>query len=86
MTVNIYTIGYEGLGPEDFLRQLRRANVSMVVDVRDVPLSRKRGFSKTALADALQAAGLEYTHVRSLGFPHALESASHGRHRPGERM
>jgi uncharacterized protein (DUF488 family) len=67
--VNIYTVGYEGLGPADFLRQLRCANVGMVVDVRDVPLSRKRGFSKTALADALSAVGLRYLHVRSLGCP-----------------
>ena len=71
-TVNIYTIGYEGLGLEDVLRQLRHANVRMVVDVRDVPLSRKRGFSKTALADALHAAGLEYLHVRSLGCPKSI--------------
>lgn len=70
--MNIYTIGYEGLGLEGFLRQLRRANVKMVVDVRDVPLSRKRGFSKTALADALRVAGFEYLHVRSLGCPKAI--------------
>lgn len=68
-TVNIYTVGYEGLGPEEFLRQLRRARVRVVVDVRDVPLSRKHGFSKTVLAEALCAAGIEYLHVRSLGCP-----------------
>ena len=67
--MNIYTVGYEGLGPEEFLRQLRRARVRVVVDVRDVPLSRKRGFSKTALAEALGAAGMDYQHVRSLGCP-----------------
>ncbi|MGH8291168.1 MAG: DUF488 family protein [Steroidobacteraceae bacterium] len=67
--VNIYTVGYEGLGLEDFLRQLRSAGVQIVVDVRDVPLSRKPGFSKTALAGALQATGIEYLHIRSLGCP-----------------
>ena len=70
--MNIYTVGYEGLGLEDFLRQLRRAGVKVVVDVRDVPLSRKRGFSKTALAEALRAAGMEYLHVRSLGCPKSI--------------
>ena len=67
--VNIYTVGYEGLGLEEFLRQLRRAGVQIVVDVRDFPSSRKPGFSKTALAEALRAEGMEYLHVRSLGCP-----------------
>ncbi len=67
--MNIYTVGYEGLGLEEFLLQLRHARVQIVVDVRAVPLSRKRGFSKTALAAALAAAGMKYLHVRSLGCP-----------------
>lgn len=67
--VTIHTVGYEGLGLEDFLRQVRAAGIGTVVDVREMPLSRKRGFSKTALAAALRAEGLEYLHVRSLGCP-----------------
>ena len=70
--MNIYTVGYEGLALEEFLLQLRRARVKTIVDVRDVPLSRKRGFSKTALAAALDGAGIEYLHVRSLGCPKAI--------------
>jgi len=54
---------------EDFLHQLRRARVQIVVDVRDIALSRKRGFSKKALAAAIDVAGMEYLHVRSLGCP-----------------
>jgi uncharacterized protein (DUF488 family) len=70
--VKIFTVGYEGLELEVFLRQLRRAGVRLVVDVRDMPLSRKRGFSKTALSAALSAAGMGYLHVRSLGCPKAI--------------
>jgi uncharacterized protein (DUF488 family) len=70
--MNIYTVGYEGLALEEFLLQLRRARVQIIVDVRDVPLSRKRGFSKTALAAALDGAGLRYLHVRSLGCPKSI--------------
>jgi len=66
---NIHTVGYEGLALADFLRQLRRARVQIVVDVRDLPLSRKPGFSKTALAAALDGAGMAYLHMRSLGCP-----------------
>ena len=67
--MNVYTIGYEGVALEDFLRQLQGARVQIVVDVRDVPLSRKRGFSKTALAAAIRASGMEYLHLRNLGCP-----------------
>jgi uncharacterized protein (DUF488 family) len=67
--VDIYTVGYEGLSLEDFLQPLRHAGVQIVVDVRDVPLSRKRGFSKTALAAAVGAAGMRYQHLRRLGCP-----------------
>jgi uncharacterized protein (DUF488 family) len=67
--VNIYTVGYEGLALEEFLQRLRRARVQIVIDVRDVPLSRKRGFSKKALAAVLDGAGMKYLHVRSLGCP-----------------
>ncbi len=67
--MNIYTIGYEGLAPPEFLRRLRDARVQIVVDVRDVALSRKRGFSKTALASALRDAGVDYLHIRNLGCP-----------------
>jgi len=58
--VNIYTVGYEGLALEEFLQRLQSAKVQIVVDIRDVPLSRKHGFSKTALAAAIGAAGLKY--------------------------
>ncbi len=70
--VKIFTVGYEGLELEVFLRRLQRAGVRLVVDVRDLPLSRKRGFSKTALAEALGGVGMAYQHVRSLGCPKAI--------------
>lgn len=71
-SVKVYTVGYEGLELEGFLRQLRCAGIRLLVDVRDLPLSRKRGFSKTALADALGNAGMAYLHLRSLGCPKVI--------------
>ncbi|SEM69999.1 DUF488 domain-containing protein [Nonomuraea pusilla] len=41
----------------------------LLVDVRLTPISRKRGFSKTALATALAAAGIACRHMRALGNP-----------------
>ena len=43
----------------------------MLVDIRLTPISRKPGLSKTALALALRAAGIDYVHHRGLGNPKA---------------
>ena len=44
------TIGYEGSAIEDFIATLKLANIEILLDVREIPLSRKKGFSKNALA------------------------------------
>ncbi|MBD8583061.1 DUF488 domain-containing protein [Frigoribacterium sp. CFBP 8766] len=62
-------VGYEGLDIDAFISRLRLRGVQVVVDVRLNPLSRKRGFSKVALASALAGAGIEYRHLRALGNP-----------------
>jgi uncharacterized protein (DUF488 family) len=67
--MTIFTIGYEGASLEELIERLRRGGVGVVIDVRDVPLSRKRGFSKVALSAALESAGLRYRHFRDLGCP-----------------
>jgi uncharacterized protein (DUF488 family) len=66
----LFTTGYEQHAtPEALLTVLREAGVERLVDVRELPLSRRRGFSKTALATALAGGGVEYDHVRPLGNP-----------------
>lgn len=62
-------VGYEGRDIDAFVAWLRQANVSMVVDVRLTPISRKRGFSKRALAAVLAEAGIAYEHAPELGNP-----------------
>jgi uncharacterized protein (DUF488 family) len=69
------TIGYEGFQTADWLQQLRSRGVEVVVDVRDLPLSRRRGFSKSALRKALAEHGLEYVHMRALGNPKHMREA-----------
>lgn len=65
----IYTIGYEGLEQAEFIRALRDSAVDVLLDVREMPLSRKRGFSKTPLSLALPPRGVRYLHERRLGAP-----------------
>jgi len=62
-------IGYEGRSVDGLIAELRAAGVSRLVDVRLTPISRKPGFSKSALAKALNAAGIAYEHRRELGNP-----------------
>lgn len=63
------TIGYEGATPDAFDAALAAAGVEVVVDVRDVAVSRRRGFSKSALAARLAERGIDYIHLRGLGDP-----------------
>ena len=63
------TIGYEGAELDSFIATLRTSSVECVIDVRQLPLSRKRGFSKTVLREALVNAGISYVHLKSLGDP-----------------
>lgn len=65
----LFTIGYEGAQLADFLATLARHRVSVVVDVRELPLSRRKGFSKYSLADALATVGILYQHEKALGAP-----------------
>src|SRR5579871_190134 len=68
-TLRLTTIGYEGVGLEAFLATLKSAGVTHLLDVRELPISRRKGFSKTALSQALASFGISYQHERALGAP-----------------
>ena len=67
--MRIFTIGYEATTVPEFIAALKAAKVERVIDVRALPLSRRPGFSKTALGGALDEAGIEYLHLKALGTP-----------------
>src|ERR1700691_2343329 len=66
---SLYTLGYEGADIQLFIRTLLNAGVKVIADVRAVPLSRKKGFSKRRLSAQLASAGIEYVHFVDLGNP-----------------
>jgi uncharacterized protein (DUF488 family) len=66
------TIGYEGLTPKAFLDLLQRCAVDRIVDVRELAISRRAGFSKNALSNLLGKVGIEYTHLPQLGCPRSI--------------
>jgi uncharacterized protein (DUF488 family) len=79
--LRIFTIGYEGATQGEFLAALEAAGVKRVIDVRAVPNSRRPGFSKTPLRNALAEAGIDYVHLRALGTPADGRAAARaGRH------
>ncbi|HWP24818.1 MAG TPA: DUF488 domain-containing protein [Xanthobacteraceae bacterium] len=69
--MKLYTIGYEGTNIARFVEALARAGVKTLVDVRALPLSRKKGFSKGSLAKRLSREGIQYVHFPELGTPKA---------------
>lgn len=65
----LFTVGYEGSKPSGLFATLQDKGVTLLIDVRDVPISRKPGFSKTALAQGLDDVGIRYLHLKGLGDP-----------------
>ena len=64
-----FTIGYQGATPESFLKTLVSRGIKGLVDVREIPRSRKPGFSSAALARMLEINAIHYVHIASLGSP-----------------
>lgn len=65
----LFTIGYEGASVEDLIATLQLAGVEHVLDVRELPQSRRPGFSKNGLAAALAVCRIGYSHTKQLGDP-----------------
>jgi len=63
----LFTIGYEGITIEHYLNILIKNDVQVLCDVRNNPLSRKFGFSKSNLQKYLGNIGIEYIHFPELG-------------------
>jgi len=66
---NVWTIGYEGRTIEGFVHELGKIGIKQLIDVREIPISRKKGFSKTALKSNLEKVGINYIHLPKLGSP-----------------
>ena len=69
VSVTIVSVGYQGRSVGELIDVLRQGGVEVLVDVRLNPISRKPGFSKNPLSQALAEAGIGYRHERELGNP-----------------
>jgi uncharacterized protein (DUF488 family) len=70
--MTLFSFGYEGLRIDEFVARLQGVGVRVVLDVRQLPLSRKPGFSKSALAARLRKSGIAYRHIPALGCPRLI--------------
>lgn len=68
-TNGIIGVGYEGQTVDELVAGLQGWGVTVLVDVRLTPLSRKPGFSKKRLDATLGEAGIRYMHLPALGNP-----------------
>lgn len=69
--MKIYTIGYEGGDIQQFVATLKKNKIKSLIDIRKNPVSRKKGFSKNKLAQAVAEEGIRYFHFGDLGVPSA---------------
>ncbi|HEX5324948.1 MAG TPA: DUF488 domain-containing protein [Capsulimonadaceae bacterium] len=67
--MELYTIGYEGISQDALFEALLDNQIQALIDIRELPLSRRPGFSKSKLAGAAVSYGIQYEHIRDLGTP-----------------
>lgn len=64
------SVGYERHKDHHaFAQHLSDAGVERLLDVRELPISRRRGYAKSALSQAMAGVGIEYLHLKALGNP-----------------
>lgn len=75
-----------------FAQHLSDAGVERLLDVRELPISRRRGYAKSALSQAMAEVGIEYVHLKALGNPKPFRDmyksgrVDEGRQRYGEYL
>ena len=67
MFKKLYTIGYEGLNIEQYIKKLIENDIRAVVDVRRNAFSYKSNFSKDELNSCLLQRNILYYHIPELG-------------------
>lgn len=63
----MYTIGYEGISIDAFFNYLLKRGISMIVDIRANPVSRKYGFSGSQFNKLCKKLNFAYRHIPTLG-------------------
>jgi len=70
MAYRIISIGYQRRNIDELITILKVYNVKKVIDVREMPTSRRVDFRKNVLKSHLSTAGIQYQHVKDAGNPY----------------
>jgi len=73
-SATVFTIGYQAHSVESLIQRLQHCGIQVLMDVRQNPVSRKAGFSRRPLQNAISEAGIEYLHNPDLGTPPMIRS------------
>jgi uncharacterized protein (DUF488 family) len=68
-THKLVLTGYEHDDINSFVKKLEKNRVKFLIDVRELPLSRKKYFSKNGLTSKVEDKKIEYIHYGVLGSP-----------------
>lgn len=69
--MKVFSLGYQGLGLEQYTTTLLDAGVGIVLDVRETPWSYNRKYIRSVMERALAEVGIEYRHLKECGNPSA---------------
>jgi uncharacterized protein (DUF488 family) len=70
----LFTIGYQQHSLDSLVQSLSENGIQVLMDVRQNASSRKAGFSKARLGDAITGAGITYVHRPDLGTPSSIRA------------
>lgn len=74
-----YTVGYQGVDVDTMAAAARRAGVTIVVDTRRHPTSRRPAFRREALRLRLETHGIRYVSEPRLGVPKKVRPLARSR-------
>lgn len=74
-----YTIGYQGIGVDELASAAKQAGVTLILDTRRHPTSRRPAFRREALRARLATHGLAYESRPALGVPSRLRGLARSR-------
>jgi len=66
----VISIGYQRRSIDELIAMLKEHSVKKVIDVREMPTSRRVDFRKNVLRSHLAAAGIQYQHIKDAGNPY----------------
>jgi len=74
-SLHVFTIGYQSHTLESMVGLLESNRVQLLIDVRQNPISRKKGFSGRQLKESVRKSGIAYLHIPELGTPASIRKA-----------